>query len=46
MHSRRDRIRHLLEHLRINILIVGARINGIGTFWYLALQGVDVVMVD
>jgi glycerol-3-phosphate dehydrogenase len=39
-----------LEQLRKNpavtVLIVGAGINGIGTFRDLALQGVDVLLVD
>lgn len=46
MRSRRDRIRHLQENPNPSVLIVGAGINGIGTFWDLALQGIDVVMVD
>ncbi len=46
MRSRRDRIQHLQEHPSISVLIVGAGINGIGTFRDLALQGIDVVMVD
>jgi len=46
MRSRQDRIRYLQEHPHTSVLIVGAGIIGIGTFWDLALQGVDVVMVD
>src|SRR5687768_12599575 len=30
----------------VSVLIIGAGINGIGTFRDLALQGVDVLMVD
>lgn len=41
---------HLLEQLRadpsVRVLIIGAGINGIATFRDLALQGVDVLLVD
>ena len=42
--------RHALNQIRANpnvsVLIIGAGINGIGTFRDLALQGVDVLLVD
>lgn len=41
---------HLLQSLRerpaVDVLIIGAGINGIGTYRDLALQGVDVLLVD
>jgi len=46
MISRVDRIRKIKENPRPSVLIIGAGINGIGTFRDLALQGIDVVMVD
>ncbi len=46
MQPREDRIRKIKDNPRPSVLIVGAGINGIGTFRDLALQGVDVVMVD
>ncbi len=40
----------IIEHYRqqpaVSVLIIGAGINGIGTFRDLALQGVDVLLVD
>jgi glycerol-3-phosphate dehydrogenase len=44
--SRSQRIQRLREQPNIDVLIVGAGINGIGTFRDLALQGVNVVLVD
>ncbi|HKJ26969.1 MAG TPA: FAD-dependent oxidoreductase, partial [Anaerolineales bacterium] len=35
-----------MKNPRVTVLIVGAGINGIGTFRDLALQGVDVLLVD
>ncbi len=46
MQPREDRIRKIKDNPNPSVLIVGAGINGIGTFRDLALQGVDVVMVD
>jgi glycerol-3-phosphate dehydrogenase len=46
MQSREDRIRKIKENPNPSVLIVGSGINGIGTFRDLALQGIDVVMVD
>jgi glycerol-3-phosphate dehydrogenase len=46
MLSRDQRILHLKANPEISVLIVGAGINGIGVFWDLALQGVDVLLVD
>jgi glycerol-3-phosphate dehydrogenase len=36
----------LVERPRADVLIIGGGINGIATFWDLALQGVDVVLVE
>jgi len=36
----------LRERPQADVLIIGAGINGIATFWDLALQGVDAVIVD
>jgi len=44
--SRKERLNKLIENPEISVLIIGAGINGIGTFLDLALQGVDVVMID
>ena len=46
MQPREDRLRRLKENPEVSVLVVGAGINGIGTFRDLALQGVDVVLVD
>jgi glycerol-3-phosphate dehydrogenase len=46
MLSREHRIEHYKENPHVSVLIVGAGINGIGAFWDLALQGVDVLLVD
>ncbi len=46
MQTREERLRTLQENPNISVLIIGAGINGIGTFRDLALQGVDVVLVD
>jgi glycerol-3-phosphate dehydrogenase len=46
MLSREHRIEHYKENPQVSVLIVGAGINGIGAFWDLALQGVDVLLVD
>ncbi|MDF1500703.1 MAG: glycerol-3-phosphate dehydrogenase/oxidase, partial [Anaerolineales bacterium] len=46
MLSREERIRSIKRNPSISVLIVGAGINGIGTFLDLALQGVDVLLID
>jgi len=46
MIPREERIHNLVENPEISVLIVGGGINGIGTFLDLALQGIDVVLVD
>ena len=44
--ERRDQFQGLGRKSKVKILIIGAGINGIGTFRDLALQGIDVLMVD
>lgn len=44
--SRSDRLEKLSKIDKISVLIIGAGINGIGTFRELSLHGVDVLMVD
>lgn len=44
--KRQPIIDHLRENPAVSVLIIGAGINGIGTFRDLALQGVDVLIVD
>lgn len=46
MASRQEIIRHLSDKKAVDVLIIGAGINGIGTFRDLALNGVDVLLVD
>ncbi len=46
MLSRKERLQIIKENPAVSVLIVGAGANGIGTFLDLALQGVDVLMVD
>ncbi len=46
MMNRKKVIQSLKENPRTTVLIVGAGINGIGTFRDLALQGVDCLIVD
>lgn len=46
MKTRQERFQGLKENPAPSVLIVGAGINGIGTFRDLALQGVDVVLVE
>ncbi len=46
MQSRKERIQYIKDNPEISVLIVGAWINGIGTFLDLALQGVDVLLID
>lgn len=44
--NRNEILHHYQENPEISVLIVGAGVNGIGTFRDLALQGVEVLMVD
>jgi glycerol-3-phosphate dehydrogenase len=44
--KRSEIINHYQNNPEVSALIIGAGINGIGTFRDLALQGVDVLMVD
>lgn len=46
MLSRADRINYLKNNPEISVLIIGAGINGIGTFRDLGLQRLDVVLID
>jgi glycerol-3-phosphate dehydrogenase len=46
MRPREERINKLETNPDVSVLIIGAGINGIGTFRDLALQNIDVVMVD
>ena len=46
MQSRDYRLEKIRKDQEVSVLIVGAGINGIGTFRDLALQGIDVLMVD
>ncbi|MBZ0280123.1 MAG: glycerol-3-phosphate dehydrogenase/oxidase [Anaerolineae bacterium] len=44
--SRQEVLKAIRQQSEVSVLIVGAGINGIGTFRDLALQGVDVLLVD
>lgn len=44
--SRQAVLEHIRQNPDVSVLIVGGGINGIGTFRDLALQGVDVLLVD
>lgn len=44
--NRNDIIRRYRNTPEVSVLIIGAGVNGIGTFRDLALQGVDVLLVD
>jgi glycerol-3-phosphate dehydrogenase len=44
--NRNDALAALRDHPDVSVLIVGGGINGIGTFRDLALNGVDVLLVD
>jgi glycerol-3-phosphate dehydrogenase len=44
--SREETLQSLSENPNVSVLIVGGGINGIGTFRELALQGVDVLLID
>jgi glycerol-3-phosphate dehydrogenase len=43
---RNEILQSLRENPAVSVLIVGAGVNGIGTFRDLALQGIDVLMID
>ena len=44
--NRQEIIAYYKSDPQISVLIVGAGVNGIGTFRDLALQGVDVLIID
>src|SRR5690242_17566272 len=44
--ERRAILQQLKKDGRVSVLVVGAGINGIGTFRDLALNGVDVLLID
>src|SRR5215510_15887351 len=44
--NRKEVLEHIKNNPEVSVLIVGAGINGIGTFRDLALNGVDVLLVD
>ncbi|MBA3872935.1 MAG: glycerol-3-phosphate dehydrogenase/oxidase [Anaerolineae bacterium] len=44
--TRKDALAALRQQSEVSVLIVGAGVNGIGTFRDLALQGVDALLVD
>ena len=44
--TRNKSLEYIQQNPKISVLIIGAGINGIGTFRDLALQGVDVLIVD
>ncbi|MEM9776781.1 MAG: glycerol-3-phosphate dehydrogenase/oxidase [Chloroflexota bacterium] len=44
--NRNEIIQHYKENPDVSVLIIGAGINGLGVFRELALQGVDVLVVD
>ena len=44
--NRQDTLQAIKDNPDVSVLIIGAGVNGIGTFRDLALQGVDVLIVD
>jgi len=46
MQQRNDRLKRIQDQPEVSVLIIGAGINGIGTFRDLALQGVDVLLIE
>ncbi|MBS1250874.1 MAG: Aerobic glycerol-3-phosphate dehydrogenase [Chloroflexi bacterium] len=44
--NRTDTLKYIKENPEISILVIGGGINGIGTYRDLALQGVDVLLVE
>ncbi len=46
MTTRKNIFDHFRAHPQVSVLVIGAGINGVGTFRDLALQGVDVLLVE
>ncbi len=46
MTTHQAKLDHLRAHPQVSVLVIGGGINGIGTFHDLALQGVDVLLVE
>lgn len=44
--SRQDSLHHIHQNPHCSVLIIGGGVNGIATFRDLALQGIDVLLVD
>ena len=44
--NRQETLQMIKDNPEVSVLIIGAGVNGIGTFRDLAMQGVDVLMVD
>lgn len=44
--ERNEILQALTQNPNVTVLIIGAGINGVATFWDLALQGVDALIVD
>jgi len=44
--KRQEILDDIAQQPEVSVLIIGAGVNGIGTFWDLAHQGVDVLLVD
>src|SRR5512147_1879081 len=44
--NRQDTLSHLKHNTEVSVLVVGGGINGIGVFRDLALNGVDVLLVE
>ncbi len=44
--TRNNTLDHLRTHPQVSVLVIGGGINGIGTFRDLALQGIDVLLVE
>ncbi|MEK6221882.1 MAG: FAD-dependent oxidoreductase, partial [Chloroflexota bacterium] len=44
--NRKLNLQHIKDNPRVSVLIIGAGINGIGTFRDLSLQGVDCIIVE
>ena len=44
--NRREIIQHIRNNPKVSVLILGGGVNGIGVFRDLALQGIDVLLVD
>ena len=46
MDKRKDMVRRFAEDPQISVLVIGGGINGIGIFRELAMQGLDVLLID